>query len=188
MLDFYTSSMCIESWGRSSFARCLIEINANDVLKENLTIGVPLLDVLGFTIETVSIEYEWKPPRCDLCKIFGHVQDHCPKKVSVSPTFVTLTVITPNVEHDQTVGKSKSTNGGQSVKQTVRYEPKATTSMPKKGVSNLGNMSKAMSKNQPPKIIFPSSKEDNITMSKSYAALDEEGDEDVENIYDESAN
>ncbi|GKE53332.1 hypothetical protein Tco_1488488 [Tanacetum coccineum] len=33
MLDSYTSSMCIESWGRSSFARCLIEINADDVLK-----------------------------------------------------------------------------------------------------------------------------------------------------------
>ncbi|GKA73756.1 zinc knuckle CX2CX4HX4C containing protein [Tanacetum coccineum] len=42
-LDSYTSSMCIESWGRSSFTCCLIEINAEDVLKENLTIGVPLI-------------------------------------------------------------------------------------------------------------------------------------------------
>ncbi|GJR30162.1 integrase, catalytic region, zinc finger, CCHC-type containing protein [Tanacetum coccineum] len=121
MFDSYTSSMCIESWGRSSFARCLIEINANDVLKESLTMGVPLINELVFTIEIVSIEYEWKPPCCDLCKIFGHVLDHFPKKVSVPSTVVTPIVVTLNVEktHDgfQTVGKkkkgkSKSTNGG----------------------------------------------------------------------------
>ncbi|GJR30161.1 retrovirus-related pol polyprotein from transposon TNT 1-94, partial [Tanacetum coccineum] len=45
-----------------------------------------------------------------------------------------------------------------------------------------------MSKNQPPKVTVPSSKEDNILMSNSYAALDEESDEDVENVYDKSAN
>ncbi|GJY67683.1 zinc knuckle CX2CX4HX4C containing protein [Tanacetum coccineum] len=58
MLDFYTSLICIESWGRSSFARCLIEINAGDVLKESLTVGVPLIEDSGFTIETINIEYE----------------------------------------------------------------------------------------------------------------------------------
>ncbi|GJT25654.1 hypothetical protein Tco_0895591 [Tanacetum coccineum] len=41
--------------GRSSFARCLIEINAEDVLKESLTIGVHLIEDMGFTIKTVSI-------------------------------------------------------------------------------------------------------------------------------------
>ncbi|GJU27727.1 zinc knuckle CX2CX4HX4C containing protein [Tanacetum coccineum] len=166
---------------------------------ESLTMGVPLIDEPGFTIETVSIEYEWKPPCYNLCKIFGHVLDHYAKKVLV-PSIV----VTPNVEktHDgfQTVGKkkkkgkSKSTNGGQfgghSVKQTVRFEPKATTSVPKKRVSNLVGTSKSpsMSKNKPPKVTVPSSKLDNIPMSNSYAALDEESDEDVENVYDKSAN
>nr|GFD03176.1 zinc knuckle CX2CX4HX4C [Tanacetum cinerariifolium] len=98
MLDSYTSSMCIESWWRSSLAGSLIEINTDDVLKESLTIGVPLIEGSGFTIETVTIEYEWKPPRYDICKIFGHVHDHCPKKVSVPPTVVTHNVITLTVE------------------------------------------------------------------------------------------
>ncbi|GJV03626.1 zinc knuckle CX2CX4HX4C containing protein [Tanacetum coccineum] len=40
MLDSYTISMCIESWGRSSFARCLIEVSADDVFKDTLTMGV----------------------------------------------------------------------------------------------------------------------------------------------------
>ncbi|GJR44363.1 hypothetical protein Tco_1312466 [Tanacetum coccineum] len=66
MLDSYTSSMCIESWGRSSFSGCLIEINVGDVLKESLIVGVPLIEGSGFTIETINIEYEWKPPRCDI--------------------------------------------------------------------------------------------------------------------------
>nr|GEX86023.1 hypothetical protein [Tanacetum cinerariifolium] len=32
----------------------------------------------------VRVEYEWKPLRCDSCKIFGHTCDQCPKKVVVS--------------------------------------------------------------------------------------------------------
>ncbi|GKE42309.1 hypothetical protein Tco_1469593 [Tanacetum coccineum] len=111
-----------------------------DVLQETLTMCVPL------------------------------IEDHCPKKVSITPFVVTSNVATPFVEKTndgfQTVGikkkngKSKSTNGGQfgghPVKQTVRYEPKATTNAPKKGTTN--------------------------------SALDEESEEEVKNVYDESAN
>nr|GEU98281.1 retrovirus-related Pol polyprotein from transposon TNT 1-94 [Tanacetum cinerariifolium] len=61
-------------------------MNADDVLKESLTVGVPLINDLVFSIKTVRIEYEWKPPRCDTCKIFGHVYDQCPKNTTVTPT------------------------------------------------------------------------------------------------------
>ncbi|GKE39808.1 zinc knuckle CX2CX4HX4C containing protein [Tanacetum coccineum] len=118
---------------------------------ESLTMGVPLIEGSGFTIETVNIEYEWKPPRCDLCKIFGHVQDHCPKKVLIPPSVDTPVVEKTN-DGFQMVGKkkkskSKSTNGGQfgghSVKQNIRYEPKATANVQKKGATNVGNASKS---------------------------------------------
>lgn len=49
MLDSYTSAMCIDSWRRSSFARCLIEIDSHADLKESITVGVPLVDSLEFT-------------------------------------------------------------------------------------------------------------------------------------------
>ncbi|GJT01690.1 zinc knuckle CX2CX4HX4C containing protein [Tanacetum coccineum] len=197
MLDSYTSLMCIESWRRSSFARCLIEINAEDTLKESLTIGFPLIEDTGFIIKTVTIEYEWKPPLYGLCKIFGLVHDHCPKKVSILITGVTSNVPTPTVKMTndgfQTVGKKKkgkfkSTNGGQIEGHSVKMS-KATTSAPKKGATNLGNASKSSSlKNQPPKATITSPKEGKITMSNFYAALEDESDEDVENVYDESAN
>ncbi|GJU37347.1 zinc knuckle CX2CX4HX4C containing protein [Tanacetum coccineum] len=126
------------SWGRSSIAHCLIEINADDYLQESQTMGVPL------------------------------IKGSRKKKKD----------------------KSKSTNGGQfsgpSVKQTVRYEPKATTSTPMKGDTNLGNTTKSLLKNQPLKATAPATKE--VTTSNSYAALDVESDEDVVNVYDESAN
>ncbi|GJQ91841.1 hypothetical protein Tco_0002980 [Tanacetum coccineum] len=115
MIDSYTSSMCIESWGRSSFTRCLIVINADDVLNESLTIGVPLIEGSWFTIETVNIE----------------------------------------------------------------YEPKPTADVPNKG---------ATKKNLPLKASVPPTKEGNITVSNSYVALDDESEEEVENVYDESAN
>nr|GEV88951.1 hypothetical protein [Tanacetum cinerariifolium] len=130
ILDSHTSSMCIESWESSSFARCLIEINADDVLKKSLIMGVPLIKF-----------------------------------------------------------------GGHSVKQNFRNEPKATTNVPMKGATNMGNASKpglfevsTLLKNQPLKAIVPPNKVGNITTSNLYVALDDESEEDVKNVYDESAN
>ncbi|GJR20645.1 zinc knuckle CX2CX4HX4C containing protein [Tanacetum coccineum] len=205
MLDSYTSSMCNDSWGRSSFARCLIEVNSEADLVDVVTIGIPSLSEDDFTKETIRVEYEWRPPRCDTCKIFGHVHDYCPKKVVSPPIVATSNVVTPNAEKTndgfQTVGKkkkrkgkSKSTNGGQftgpSVKHNVRYEPKATTSAPKKGTTYVGYTSQSTPML---KTTGNSSKKDNLSMSNSFSALNEEeeeddDEEDVENVYDESAN
>nr|GEX17831.1 zinc knuckle CX2CX4HX4C [Tanacetum cinerariifolium] len=64
MMDSITSSMCKDAWGRSSFARCLVEINSDSDFLDKISIGVPDIDGPGFTKETISVEYEWKPPRC----------------------------------------------------------------------------------------------------------------------------
>ncbi|GJY11931.1 hypothetical protein Tco_0381240 [Tanacetum coccineum] len=86
MLDSYTSSMCIESWGRGSFARALTELDDTCGLKDMLVVAIPKSEGLGYTIETIRIEYEWKPPRCDKCKIFGNSCDSFPKVPSSSNT------------------------------------------------------------------------------------------------------
>nr|GEW99188.1 zinc knuckle CX2CX4HX4C [Tanacetum cinerariifolium] len=111
MLDSYTSSMCKDSWSGSGFARCLIEVNLEVDLVDSVTISIPSLTEDGFTKETIRVEYEWRPHRCDECRIFGHVHDHCPKKM-VSPSIVTTSnVVAPTVEKSndgfQTVGKKK---------------------------------------------------------------------------------
>ncbi|GKB59950.1 hypothetical protein Tco_0916136 [Tanacetum coccineum] len=53
MLDSYTSSMCNDLWGRSSFARCLIEVNSEADLVDVDTIGIPSLTKDDFTKETI---------------------------------------------------------------------------------------------------------------------------------------
>ncbi|GKG15177.1 hypothetical protein Tco_0354777, partial [Tanacetum coccineum] len=82
----------------SSFARCLIEVKSEVDLVDVVTIGIPSLTRDDFTKETIRVEYEWRPPKCDISKIFCHVHDYCPKKV-VSPHIVsTSNVLTPTVE------------------------------------------------------------------------------------------
>ncbi|GJR24355.1 hypothetical protein Tco_0972882 [Tanacetum coccineum] len=168
-----------------SLIATFIEADLVDVV----TIGIPSLSKDDFTKETIRVEYEWRPPRCDTCKIFGHVHDYCPKKVVSPPVVATSNVVTLNAEKTndgfQTVGKkkkrkgkSKSTNGGQftgpSVKHNVRYKPKATTSAPKKGTTYVGYTSQSTPML---KTTGNSSKKDNLSMSNSFSALNEEEDD-----------
>nr|GEY45699.1 hypothetical protein [Tanacetum cinerariifolium] len=85
MLDAFSSSMCTEVWGRMSFARALIEVDAYRNLKEEVVMAVPRLEGEGHTIETMKVEYEWKPPRCSDCLVFGHNNNECPKRVVEIP-------------------------------------------------------------------------------------------------------
>nr|GEX16298.1 hypothetical protein [Tanacetum cinerariifolium] len=87
LMDSYTSNMCVRSWGRSTYARILIEILAEKELLESMVIGIPMSNRKGHTLATVEIEYEWKPPRCPICVIFDHVTENCPKNpiVEVEP-------------------------------------------------------------------------------------------------------
>ncbi|GJV36231.1 hypothetical protein Tco_1408708 [Tanacetum coccineum] len=50
----------------SSFARCLIKVNSEVDLVDVVTIGIPSLSGDDFTKETIRVEYEWRPPRCDI--------------------------------------------------------------------------------------------------------------------------
>nr|GEU83147.1 hypothetical protein [Tanacetum cinerariifolium] len=104
-----------------SLFRCLSKVNSEADLIDVVTIGIPSLTRDDFIKETICVEYEWRPPRCDVCKIFGHVDDQCPKKVA-SPFIVsTSNAVTPTIEknndsfqmvdnNNKKKGQSKSTN------------------------------------------------------------------------------
>lgn len=201
MMDSYTSSMCKDSWGRSSFARCLIEVGSEDELVEAITVGIPSLNGDGFTKESIRVEYEWRPPRCASCKIFGHIYEHCNKKVITPHVATTSNVVNPPAMHDnhgfQKVShkkkKDKAQSGkgshvGTSIKQTFRYEPKKTTSEPQKGATIRSSVPTSSFMLQSKGSSF---KEGEVSTSNAYAALttEEDGEDDyVENMFDESAN
>ncbi|GKB74125.1 RNA-directed DNA polymerase, eukaryota [Tanacetum coccineum] len=67
---------------RSSYARAMIELRANVELKDTIVVAMPKLVEDGFYLCTIHVEYEWKPPKCSSCKIFGHVLDECLKNLS----------------------------------------------------------------------------------------------------------
>ncbi|GKC04441.1 hypothetical protein Tco_0996051, partial [Tanacetum coccineum] len=84
MPDTYTSVMCIKSWGRSDYARALIEMPFENVPVDSLVVTISFNDGPEHTMETIDVEYEWQPSRCVTCKTFGRNNDQCPKKTKVA--------------------------------------------------------------------------------------------------------
>ncbi|XP_022040984.1 uncharacterized protein LOC110943550 [Helianthus annuus] len=80
LLDSYTSTMCMDMWGRSSYARALIEVSADKCLREKVTLAIPEPEGEGFIKESMSVEYEWSPLRCGHCCVFGHSDEACPNQ------------------------------------------------------------------------------------------------------------
>ncbi|GJZ58100.1 hypothetical protein Tco_0613594 [Tanacetum coccineum] len=83
MLDSYTSDMCLQSWGTSSYAKVMIELRADMMLKDNIVVAMPKIMREGYYTCTVCVEYEWKPLRCSYCKVFGHTQEEYLKNIGL---------------------------------------------------------------------------------------------------------
>ncbi|GJZ97135.1 acyltransferase-like protein, chloroplastic, partial [Tanacetum coccineum] len=131
-------------------------------------------------------------PRCDTCKIFGHVHDYCPKKVVSPPIVATSNVVTPNAEKTndgfQTVGKkkkrkgkSKSINGASvywsvGLNIIVRLSFKATYKCTKEGNTYVGFITFNRTSYVEVRT-GNSSKKDNLSMSNSFSSLNEEEEE-----------
>ncbi|GJT71382.1 retrovirus-related pol polyprotein from transposon TNT 1-94 [Tanacetum coccineum] len=109
MLDSYTSDMCMQSWGRSSYARVMIELRADVELKYNIVVAMPKITRKGDYTCNVRVKYELKPPRCSSCKVFGHIHEECPKNTGAG--------------EKKTVKKPSQTSRGAPVGQKIGVEP-----------------------------------------------------------------
>ncbi|PWA55018.1 ATPase, F1/V1/A1 complex, alpha/beta subunit, Zinc knuckle CX2CX4HX4C [Artemisia annua] len=67
--------------GHISFARALVELSSDSELKREVTMAIPKEDDSGFITACIKVEYEWKPPHCEECKVSGHDLISCPKCV-----------------------------------------------------------------------------------------------------------
>ncbi|GKE11570.1 zinc knuckle CX2CX4HX4C containing protein [Tanacetum coccineum] len=183
MLDSYTSLMCKDSWGRSRFARCLIEINLAVDFKESITIGIP--DLEG--------------------------PESCPKKVVVTSIVNDNNDGFQQVVNKRRNNKRSSVGNklpkgvpvakGFQVRKEFNYQPRA----PSAGSNGGGNRGEASSKAGPSKdtnvdasvatkgnqndrqqekdvVDTSMMKMSNITTPNPFAALDEDEEEEVENI------
>nr|GEW53184.1 hypothetical protein [Tanacetum cinerariifolium] len=65
--------------GMSSYARVVIELQADVKLKDNIFLTMPKTTREGHYTCNVRVEYGWKPPRCSSFKVFGHIHEECLK-------------------------------------------------------------------------------------------------------------
>ncbi|GKE41922.1 retrotransposon protein, putative, ty1-copia subclass, partial [Tanacetum coccineum] len=120
------------STGRSSYARAIIELRTDVELKDNIIVAMPKLTGEGHYICNVRVEYEWKPPRCASCKVFGHIHEECPKNTGVG--------------EKKTLKKPSQTSRGVLVGQKIGLKSqKEYRSVPKKPTaSSSGNKKKGV--------------------------------------------
>ncbi|GKB10326.1 zinc knuckle CX2CX4HX4C containing protein [Tanacetum coccineum] len=103
--------------GRNTYTRALIEVSSANALLESLVVAIPLPNGKGHTLETIKIEYEWKPPRCETCKMFDHTEMYYLKRVAVSEDTDNhpkkdITIVTPvAAEEGFTEVKSRKNKG-----------------------------------------------------------------------------
>nr|GEU76434.1 hypothetical protein [Tanacetum cinerariifolium] len=130
--DSYTSDMCMQSWGRSSYARVMVELQADLELKDNIVMAIPKITRDVYYTCNVHVEYEWKPPRCSSCKVFGHVHEECTKNTGTGEKKI--------------VKKPSQTSRGVPVGQKVGFKPqkeyRPVTKNP--NVSSSGNKKKGV--------------------------------------------
>ncbi|GKF93200.1 hypothetical protein Tco_0279919, partial [Tanacetum coccineum] len=44
-------------------------------------VDMPKITWEGHYTCNIRVEYEWKPPRCASCKVFGHIHEECQKNI-----------------------------------------------------------------------------------------------------------
>nr|GEV22877.1 hypothetical protein [Tanacetum cinerariifolium] len=118
--------------GRSSYARVMIKLRADVELNDNIVVAMPKITREGYYTCNVRVEYQWKPPRCSSCKVFGHIHEECPKNTGAG--------------EKKTVKKPSQTSQGVSVGPKMGYKPqKEYRPVPKKPNAILsGNKKKCV--------------------------------------------
>ncbi|GKB10880.1 hypothetical protein Tco_0844803, partial [Tanacetum coccineum] len=88
----------------------MIELQADVELRDNIVVAMPKITREGHYTCNVHVEYEWKPPRCSSCKVFGHIHEECPKNIGAG--------------EKKTMKKPSQTSQGILVGQKMGFKPK----------------------------------------------------------------
>ncbi|XP_022014769.1 uncharacterized protein LOC110914278 [Helianthus annuus] len=201
MLDSFTTSMCLDSWGRSSYARALIEISADKEFREEITMAILESEGEGFVKETMYVEYEWSPHRCPTCCVFGHNLDSCPKQPT-KPFKPMHEELNRNVQKNRSTKKTQVVDKdgytevhGKKIakkvgipvnKQKPRFEYRPIGPKPK-GDSNKASSSKSTRSNNPFDILNEEEADldDSRKESTNSGRGNDDSDDDVEEVYTE---
>ncbi|GKA72537.1 RNA-directed DNA polymerase, eukaryota, reverse transcriptase zinc-binding domain protein [Tanacetum coccineum] len=126
IMDAMTASMCKHVTGRIRYARVLIEVQVKKDLPEK--INVVYQNALKETIghKTVQVRYDWTPPLCIECGVFGHSQVQSKKTVKQNEVNQTKAT-TQTIRNTDNVGCCDN-NGRTDDGFTVVFRPKVSSS------------------------------------------------------------
>ncbi|GJT89551.1 RNA-directed DNA polymerase, eukaryota, reverse transcriptase zinc-binding domain protein [Tanacetum coccineum] len=72
IMDQFTTNMCNLGNGRPGFARVLVDVEAGKCLPEKIDIVYKNKERVVTENKSVNVNYDWAPPMCTCCKVFGH--------------------------------------------------------------------------------------------------------------------
>nr|GEW05783.1 hypothetical protein [Tanacetum cinerariifolium] len=143
----------------------------------------------GYILNTIRIEYEWEPPRCEVCMVFGHDEVTCPKRVVDEPKKqngkyndgfqqapkVTLCGInmSPKLQFKAT-------------KQVYRLISKTNNASIKGMKKNAQTTRQETTSSNPFDALTMVENDDELGKNKESDLVDEESKSEVEDVYDES--
>ncbi|GJX43286.1 hypothetical protein Tco_0259962 [Tanacetum coccineum] len=153
---------------KSSFSRCLIEVKADDVLKDSFTMGIYLFDGSGFSKETEEwkIGYNNNSTNRNGVKIGGQ---------SVKPNFKYVpkaSVCVPQSGASKVVNTSKTVSFNAPT--ILKSHPSKASGLPSSSSGSLNGKNGGTNAKEKATSPYNSS---NIPVSNLYALLDEESDE-----------
>ncbi|GJZ84155.1 nucleotide-diphospho-sugar transferase [Tanacetum coccineum] len=72
----------ISSSSRIGYARVLVEVNAKKGIVDSIDVLYMNKENSEKHVKKVRVEYDWKPPLCPKCEVFGHTNNNCAKRVT----------------------------------------------------------------------------------------------------------
>ena len=80
IMDKMTTNVCHEGAGRLGYARVLVKVSADRELKDKVEICYKNGKNEVKCSKFVNVEYDWKPPVCSHCSVFGHTLSKCTER------------------------------------------------------------------------------------------------------------
>ncbi|GKD90980.1 RNA-directed DNA polymerase, eukaryota, reverse transcriptase zinc-binding domain protein, partial [Tanacetum coccineum] len=102
IMDSMTAYVCKNEVGRTEYARVLVEIEASKGFKETVELQYRDKNMNVRGSKTVKVNYDWKPPICAHCLVFGHDHKSCKVRARTNEE-----IATKKESADKNVGNQK---------------------------------------------------------------------------------
>ncbi|KAL8268957.1 hypothetical protein R6Q59_002755 [Mikania micrantha] len=152
LMDRITEERCNSQMGKIGYARVLVEVEATTNLPNHLEVEFPSINQRPARIVKLDVSYQWKPPMCLHCKVFGHSFQSCKirplseeekltRNEKAQGAHITYTNPIPDAEGFTTMRNRRNGNTGKStsrLQQGESSDKNKRTSVQEK-LKNVGN-------------------------------------------------